>query len=193
MANISTTGVITATGYANPNLLPNTSQNEVQYTYPESNYSDKFVKRTIDVVSGSQYILSFFAKSTVTGDKVRVHFYNPNTTTRSETSQGSTATVADGQIDFTLSTEWTFYWVKYTQSATTSSKIIIFPRMFSTGGTGTVSVKCVKLEEGTVPTPWVPASTDPIYVTDYSSMFEIDDICKIHKNGNIQASEFIET
>ena len=192
MANVSKQGVITATSYANPNLLPSTSQNEVQYTYPESSYSDKFSKRTIDVVSGSQYILSFFAKSTVAGDKVRAHFYNPNTTTRSETSQGSTATVADGQIDFTLSTEWTFYWVKYTQSETTSSKIIIFPRMISGRGTGTVSVKCVKLEEGTVPTPWVPASTDPIYVADHSSMFEIDDICKIHKNGNIQAREFIE-
>lgn len=25
-----------------------------------------------------------------------------------------------------------------------------------------------------------------------SNMFEIDDICKIHKNGNIQAYQFIE-
>ena len=192
MANISKQGVVTATSYANPNLLADTSQNEVQYTYPQSSYSDKFVKRTIDVVSGSQYILSFFAKSTVAGDKVRAHFYNPNTTTRCESSQGSITTASDGNIDFILSAEWTFYWVKYTQSATTSSKIIIFPRMFSTGGTGTVSVKCVKLEEGTVPTPWVPASTDPIYVADHSSMFEIDDICKIHENGNIQAYQFIE-
>jgi hypothetical protein len=184
---------VTATNYAGPNLLPNTFQNEVQYLYPASSYSDKFTKRTIDVVSGSQYILSFFAKSTVAGDKVRAHYYNPNTTTRGESSQGVVSTANDGNIDFTLSTEWTFYWVKYTQSATTSSKIIIFPRMLSTGGTGTVSVKCVKLEEGTVPTPWVPASTDSIYVADHSSMFEIDDLCKIHKNGNIQASEFIET
>lgn len=192
MANISKQGIVTATSRANPNLISGTSQNAVQYTYPTSSYSDKFRKSTIIVPSASQYILSFYAKSTVNGDSIRSHYYSPNTTTKSESSQGVTATISDGQMDFTLSTEWQFYWVIYTQSETTATKTVIFPRLLSTRGTGTISVKCVKFEEGTVPTPWVPASTDPLYVADHSSMFEIDDICRIHKNGNIQSSEFIE-
>jgi len=30
-------------------------------------------------------------------------------------------------------------------------------------GTGTVSIKCIKLEEGDTPTPWIPNSTDSLY------------------------------
>ena len=198
MANISKQGIVKATGMSNPNILPGTSATEINYNYPTSGYRDFFSKKTTIVPSESQYTLSFYAKSTVTGDKIRAHYYNPNTTTRGESSQGVVSTASDGNIDFTLTTEWRLYWVTYTQSATTATKTIIFPRMFSqerseaAKGTGTISIKMLKFEIGTVPTPWVPASTDPIYVADRSSMFEIDDICKIHKNGNIQASEFIE-
>lgn len=192
MANISKHGVVTATGFANPNIIPNTSSSEAQYTYPETSYSDKYVKKTIIVPSGSQYTLSFYAKSTVNGDKIRAHYYSPNTTTHAVTSQGATSTYSDGHINFTLSTEWAYYWVTYTQSETTATKTVIFPRLVSGQGSGTISVKKVKFEEGSIPTPWVPASTDPLYVSDRSSMFEIDDICKIHKNGNIQSYEFIE-
>ena len=192
MANISKHGVVTATGFANPNIIPNTSSSEAHYTYPETSYSDKYVKKTLIVPSESQYTLSFYAKSTVDGDKIRAHYYSPNTTTHAVTSQGATSALSDGNINFTLSTEWTYYWVTYTQSETTSTKTVIFPRLVSGQGSGTISVKKVKFEEGLVPTPWVPASTDPLYVSDRSSMFEIDDICKIHKNGNIQSYEFIE-
>ena len=57
----------------------------------------------------------------------------------------------------------------YTQSSTTAVKHVIFPRMFgaeraeAAKGTGTVSVKCVKFEEGNKPTPWVPNSADTLY------------------------------
>lgn len=192
MASITKTGIIISTGVSNPNLIAGTSQNEVQYTYPSSSYQDKFRKITNVIPSASNYILSFYAKSTVAGDKVRAHYYSPNTTTRCESNQGVVTTATDGQIDFTLTTSWAFYWVKYTQSTTTAAKTIIFPRMLSTSGTGTVSVKMVKFEEGTTPTPWVPSSVDSIYTSDSSSIFEIDDICKIRKNGNIQSPEFIE-
>lgn len=192
MANISKKGVVTATGVANPNIIAGTSVSAVNYTYPESSYQDKFVQTTKIVPSASQYTLSFYAKSTVNGDSIRAHYYSPNTTTRAETNQGAVSTISDGQIDFTLSTEWALYWVVYTQSETTSAKRVIFPRMLSTRGTGTVSVKMVKFEEGSVPTPWLPNSTDPKFGGRDSSLFEIDDICRIHKNGNIQAYEFIE-
>lgn len=193
MANIFKTGIVYANGMANPNIIGGTSRNVASYTYPESSYSDKFVQVTKIIPSASQYTLSFYAKSTVDGDKVRAHYYNPNTTTRAESSQGVVSTVSDGNIDFTLSTKWTLYWVVYTQSETTAVKRVIFPRMNSSHGTGTVSVKMVKFEEGNVPTPWLPNSSDSKADGLVSNLFEIDDICKIHKPGYIQAYEFIET
>lgn len=191
MGNVSKRGVVKGTGIVNANILPGTSGKEIKYTYPSSSYSDKFSKKTSIVPSGLQYTLSFYAKSTVSGDKVRAHYYNPNTTTKGVSNQGVTSTASDGNIDFTLTTEWKLYWVTYTQSSTTATKTVIFPRMFS-GGTGTVSIKKVKFEAGAVPTPWIPCSSDSYYINAASSLFENDDICKILKPGGMQALEFIE-
>jgi hypothetical protein len=192
MANVFKNGTVKGTGKANANILPSTSAKEVQYTYPSSSYSDKFSKKTSIVPSGSQYTLSFYAKSTVSGDKIRAHYYSPNTTTRGVSSQGVTTTASDGNIDFTLTTDWKWYWVTYTQSSTTATKTVIFPRMFS-GYTGTVSIKMVKFEAGAVPTPWVPCSSDSsAYINDASSLFEGEEDCKILKIGGIKATEFIE-
>ena len=192
MANVFKNGTVKGTGKANANILPGTSGKEVQYTYPSSSYSDKFSKKTSIVPSGSQYTLSFYAKSTVSGDKIRAHYYNPNTTTNGVSSQGVTSTASDGNIDFTLTTDWKWYWVTYTQSSTTATKTVIFPRMFNGSGTGTVSIKMVKFEAGAVPTPWVPCSSDASYINDASSLFEGEEDCKILKIGGIKATEFIE-
>lgn len=167
-------------GRGEDNIISGTSPNEVQYTYPSSSYSDKFSKVSTIVPSASQYVLSFWAKSTHAGDKVRAHWYSPNTTTKSETNQGISSTSADGNIDFTLSDKWEKYWCIWTQSSTTAVKHFIFPRMFSQSsggatGTGTVSIKCVKLEEGTIPTPWMPNSADTAYsAMGYDSTTEYD-------------------
>lgn len=149
----------------NPNLLKNTSSKEVQYTYPTTGtYKDWFSGQTTEIPSASKYTLSFYAKSTVDGDKVRSHYYNPNTTTTCVSSQGVTKTAGDGNMDFTLSTKWEKYWVTYTQTETTAVKNIIFPRMMTSGGgTGIVSVKEVKFEEGEKATSWIPNTQDALY------------------------------
>ena len=144
-------------GMGNANLLSFTSEYVSTYSYPSSGYSDKFYRETDSVVTGNKYTLSFWAKSTVSGDQIRTHFYSPNTTTKAVTSQGNTNTNSDGCTDFTLSDKWEKYWVTYTQSETTSVKNVICPRMFSSGaasGTGEVSIKLIKFEEGAIATPW---------------------------------------
>lgn len=158
-------------GFGNDNIIPGTSAAEIQYTYPSTSYNDKFSATTSIIPSASQYVASFWAKSTVNGDKVRMHWYSPNTTTRCESSQGVVTTATDGNINITLSTEWKYYWVVYTQSSTTAVKRFIFPRMGSVAdqptmsGTGIVSIKGLKLEEGNIPTPWVPNSNDAAYTS----------------------------
>lgn len=197
MANVSKKGIIKGTGEVNPNILPGTSAKEIQYSYPSSSYSDKFSKKTSIIPSGSQYTLSFYAKSTISGDKIRAHYYNPNTTTKGVSNQGVTSTASDGNIDFTLTDTWQFYWVTYTQSSTTATKTIIFPRMFSQGagaatGNGTISIRMVKFEAGAYPSPWIPCSSDSTYINEATSLVEGETDCKIFKSGCIRATEFIE-
>jgi hypothetical protein len=198
MANVFKNGIVRGTGNVGANILPGTSAEEIQYWYPSSGFSDKFSKKTSIVPSGSQYTLSFYAKSTNSGDKIRAHYYNPNTTTRGETNQGVVSTASDGNIDFTLSNKWEFYCVTYTQSSTTATKTIIFPRMFSqerseaAKGLGIVSIRNLKFEAGSSPTPWIPCSTDATYINGASNMVEGEGMCQIFKSGCIQATEFIE-
>lgn len=198
MINIEKSGVIRATGQPRANIIPGTKYTVIEYTYPTSSYSDRFVKQTSIIPTASQYTLSFYAKSTVAGDKIRAHYYNPNTTTTCVSSQGISKTAGDGNMDFTLTTDWQLYWVVYTQTATTAKKTVIFPRMFSQSssdaakGTGTVSIRCVKFEEGDYPTAWVPNSNDTDYINDSSGFVEVDGRCKLKKTDYIQTKEFIE-
>ena len=159
-------------GWGQENIVAN-SQVNGSWGYSSSGY-DHYAPTTLIVPSASQYTLSFDAKSTVAGDKLRTHYYSPNTTTTCVSNQGITKTATDGNMDFTLTTNWRRYWVTYTQTETTAVKHVICPRlMTSMGGTGTVSVRNVKFEEGTKATPWSPASSDALATT-------------LNINGNIE-------
>ena len=151
-------------GWGQENLITN-SQVNGSWTYPSSSYNDRYSSTTTIIPSGSTYTLSFYAKSTKAGDKVVTHYYSPNTTTGVKTNQGYTSSAVDGYAPFTLTTNWKRYWVVYTQSSTTSVKHLICPRLTSGNGTGTVSVRNVKFEEGDTPTPWCPNSSDALATT----------------------------
>ena len=56
------------------NLLVGTHKSPITYTYPTSGYADKCSWKTTVLLNGSVYTLSFWAKSSVNGDKIRVHF-----------------------------------------------------------------------------------------------------------------------
>ena len=150
-------------GFGNENLIANSKQGG-SWGYASSGY-DRYAPITLVVPDKDVYTLSFEAKSTVKGDKMRTHYYSPNTTTTCISSQGITKTASDGNMDFTLTTTWAKYWVTYHQSATTAVKHVICPRLMEGQGTGTVSVRNVKFEEGSVATSWSPAKTDALYTT----------------------------
>lgn len=143
------------------NLLKNSHSVEQTYSYPSSNYVDQCNWVTSIPLNGDTYTLSFWAKSTVAGDVIRVHFYSPSNITHCVGSQGQVSGNDDGQCDFTLSTVLTKYWVTYTiPKGGDSARSVIIPRMFSDFGKGTVSVKWEKLEEGNKATDWTPAPED---------------------------------
>lgn len=143
------------------NLLKNSHSVEQTYSYPSSNYVDQCNWVTSIPLNGDTYTLSFWAKSTVAGDIIRVHFYSPSNITHCVGSQGQVSGNIDGQCDFTLSTTLTKYWVTYTiPKGGNSARSVIIPRMFSDFGKGTISVKWEKLEEGNKATDWTPAPED---------------------------------
>ena len=143
------------------NLLKNSHSVEQTYSYPSSNYVDQCNWVTSIPLNGDTYTLSFWAKSTVAGDIILVHFCSPSNITHCVGSQGQVSGNIDGRCDFTLSTTLTKYWVTYTiPKGGNSARSVIIPRMFSDFGKGTVSVKWEKLEEGNKATDWTPAPED---------------------------------
>ncbi|PZA70369.1 hypothetical protein C3J87_09895, partial [Klebsiella pneumoniae subsp. pneumoniae] len=111
-------------------------------------------------VDGTEYVLSFYAKAAANGQKVRSHFYSPNSTKKSVSSQGNTFTNSDGLCDFTLTTEWQRYWVKWTQSAGSGSKKLIVARIQPGSTDQTVYLSSPKFERGNMPTAWSEAPED---------------------------------
>lgn len=150
------------------NLLVGTHKSPITYTYPTSGYADKCSWKTTVLLNGSVYTLSFWAKSSVNGDKIRVHFYNPSNIISVVGSQGQRSTAADGLCDFVLTTTMTKYWVTYTiPKGGNSTRGVIIPRLgLGATGTGTLTFQWEKLEEGNMATDWTPAPEDYVSFVD---------------------------
>lgn len=150
------------------NLLVGTHKSPITYTYPTSGYADKCSWKTTVLLNGSVYTLSFWAKSSVNGDKIRVHFYNPSNIISVVGSQGQRSTATDGLCDFVLTTTMTKYWVTYTiPKGGNSTRNVIIPRLgLGATGTGTLTFQWEKLEEGNMATDWTPAPEDYVSFVD---------------------------
>lgn len=150
------------------NLLVGTHKSPITYTYPTSGYADKRSWKTTVLLNGSVYTLSFWAKSSVNGDKIRVHFYNPSNIISVVGSQGQRSTATDGLCDFVLTTTMTKYWVTYTiPKGGNSTRGVIIPRLgLGATGTGTLTFQWEKLEEGNMATDWTPAPEDYVSFVD---------------------------
>ena len=142
------------------NLLKGTHKTEVTYTYPTSSWVDKGNWVTTVPLDADYYTLSFWAKSTKAGDRIRIHFYNPSNSVLQQASQGQTHVSGDGTCNFVLSTTLTHYWVTYRLQTKNSTRNVAIPRLFAGWGSGTLTFKWEKVEEGTKATSWSPAPED---------------------------------
>lgn len=197
MANISKHGVVTATGFTNPNLLSRhvtaggqtRTSGEYSILIPAAKSKDTYFSLYLKekLIQNSVYTISCIASGVITGTYYKFPLFS-----QSNSAMGLL------QIDHNGLCCMTFTMTDTAQNASTISGETVYKCFMDNNGRNIASGQTAitltnfKIEEGSVPTPWVPASTDPLYVSDRSSMFEIDDICKIHKNGNIQSYEFIE-
>lgn len=146
------------------NLIAGTSLDTV-YTGNKGSGSSKDVwaAKTIDIPTATEYVVSFDAKADA-AQTIKCFFYNPNTTISAESSTGyKNASVADGNSEVNITTEWQRYWVKWTQTAANATKSVIVGRTFSDSN---IYIRAVKLEEGNRPTSWTPAPEDQDAATE---------------------------
>ncbi|HCD4856772.1 TPA: DUF1983 domain-containing protein, partial [Klebsiella pneumoniae] len=112
-------------------------------------------------LDAGEYVYSFYAKGGVAGQTMTAFFYNPNTTTSIETSQGAKGNNSDGRAQFTLTTSWARYWVKWKQTPTTGTKRLILCRIESnTSKDQTVYINSPKFEVGNVVSDWNESPSD---------------------------------
>ena len=139
------------------NLIAGTSKDTV-YTGNKgsASYKDVWSAKTIDIPTGTEYVVSFDAKADV-AQEIVCHFYSPNTTTSCKSSTGQSSSSADGRCGVNITTSWKRYWVKWTQTPADAVKNIIVGRNSTANN---IHIRAVKLEEGNSPTAWTPAPED---------------------------------
>ncbi|EIX9093789.1 DUF1983 domain-containing protein [Klebsiella pneumoniae subsp. pneumoniae] len=126
-----------------------------------SGYRDLREIKLESPVDAGEYVYSFYAKGGVAGQTMTAFFYNPNTTTSVETSQGAKGNNTDGRAYFTLTTSWARYWVKWKQTPTTGTKRLILCRIESnTSKDQTVYINSPKFEAGNVVSDWNESPSD---------------------------------
>lgn len=107
---------------SNVNIKNNTSETYLGGTVatakaPSGSYQDTFMQAMKITPEGNEFIVSFYAKSSVDGVNIRNYFYAPNRTTKGISSTGALfnkASGGDGSISFNLTTQWKRYWIKWT-------------------------------------------------------------------------------
>ncbi|WFA75650.1 gp58-like family protein [Streptococcus suis] len=129
---------------------------------PSSGYIDTFRAATTINATATSYVTTFYARSDVDGFLIDCHLFSPNTTTSAESSTGHKTKAVDGLVNVRLTTEWTRYWVKWTQTPVNEIKNFIVGRNRVGRGNATVEIAGVALYEGDIPKDWSPAPEDVV-------------------------------
>lgn len=212
---ISKQGVISMNGSPNPNLLPHTDTRAYGLGYmatyssgtreidntvlfngkptikirPSSSSTSSGAKNlynsSVILTNGQQYCYSLWILSSDTD--TWTHQSLGHFQTSSGTSHNMTGNVAV-LTDIPANT-WTYVAQVFTPNKD-NCKFYSYHIYFA-NTSQTIWISDVKLEEGGVPTAWIPNVNDDIYVGT-SGFIENNDICKIQKQGYIQSPEFIE-
>lgn len=84
---------------------------------PSGSYRDTYRQAMKIAPEGNEFIVSFYAKSSIDNVTINNQFYSPNRTIKAVASNGTVynhATGGDGLIAIKLTTQWKRYWIKWT-------------------------------------------------------------------------------
>ena len=135
----------------------------------DTSFTDILSYNKISPKADTYYTLSFYAKASKNGFKMRSNFY-PDCTVRINAPDGTSSNThteaGDGAATITLTTEWKRYWVRWkTTSSVSGVKRVIICRLqadisHSTNDGTQVWVCGPRLEENTFNTNWAPNLMD---------------------------------
>lgn len=84
---------------------------------PSGSHRDTYRQAMKIAPEGNEFIVSFYAKSSIDNVTINNHFYSPNRTIKGISSTGAVynhATGGDGLIAIKLTSQWKRYWIKWT-------------------------------------------------------------------------------
>lgn len=84
---------------------------------PSGSYRDTYMQAMKIAPEGNEFIVSFYAKSSIDNVTISNHFYSPNRTIKGISSTGALfnrVSGGDGLIAIKLTTQWKRYWIKWT-------------------------------------------------------------------------------
>ncbi|MGH2275620.1 glucosaminidase domain-containing protein [Streptococcus uberis] len=133
---------------------------------PSGSYRDTFRQAMKIAPEGNEFIVSFYAKSSIDNVTINNYFFSPNRTIKAIASNGAVynhATGADGLIAIKLTTQWKRYWIKWTiRDADTEAEnvpmIVILGRNFDS--VNSVSITLPALYTGNLNTEHSDAPED---------------------------------
>ena len=144
----------------------------MDYTSGTSGTKDLAKNGITAVTANEVYTFSFWCKSS-NQFTMTVFFYNNNTGVQVASAKldGATATTAtDGRVSVVVTTTWTKHTITWTFNTNTTSlaKNLLFRIAYGND----LFVSQVKLQKGTISTPWIPNSADSEYVGSSLSFVE---------------------
>lgn len=148
------------------NLLGGTSTEAKSNDAPTNGWVEGAVYNTTQPLNERQYILSFEARSDISGQRVGTFLWHGglggrNISKKSTTSLGESFNAVDGQTFVTLTDQWKRYWVLYDVDPDNTKKTAVVGRRWSDSNpVGKVYVRKVKLEVGNKATDYAPAPED---------------------------------
>lgn len=139
---------------------------------PSGSYIDTYRQAMKIAPEGNEFIVSFYAKSSIDNVTINNHFYSPNRTIKGISSTGALfnhATGGDGLIAIKLTTQWKRYWIKWTiRDARSEAENV--PMTVLLGGNvdsvNSVSIALPALYAGNLNTEWSQANEDVQAVID---------------------------
>ena len=188
--NITRQGIVSTTGEnINPNLFKTTPKSANTTTY--NAYQ---INMTENLVAGQTYTIQFWnvdvSHTGKTEAQLGVYFYWGGGMVLLGSWSG-TASFTNGHADYLVKT-FTPSSSQASGSGATNAWLDIYNSVPNKSGTLNMHIGYWKLEKGSVGTPWIPASTDDIYIGNTCGFTELDRNIVSIGNGYITASEFIE-
>ena len=184
-------GIVSASGIVNPNkllLFPK--------AYDPTAYNAYQINMDTNMVANKTYTIQFWnvnvshTGKTVSGLGISVYWGGGNI---SLVNMLGTAYFTHGHADH-LTATFTITSSQASGSGASNAWLCIYNSIPNADGTRSLTIEKWKLEEGSVPTPWIPNTSDAIYVDNNQGFIEhiTNDRSRINQEGYVQSNNFIE-